>query len=65
LPKLKKLKYTSATENVFREVMKWTSGVISGNATLFLNLVTRLYFHHMAGTRIAISDLIEHKTSLP
>jgi hypothetical protein len=27
--------YTSATENMFREVIKWTSRVFLGNTTLF------------------------------
>jgi hypothetical protein len=30
--------YTSATENMLRKVIKWTSHVFSGNATLLLNL---------------------------
>jgi hypothetical protein len=29
------LNYRSATENMFREVIKWTSHVFSGNTTLF------------------------------
>jgi hypothetical protein len=31
--------YESATGNMFREVMKWTSRVFLGNATLFETLI--------------------------
>jgi hypothetical protein len=32
------LNYRSATENIFREVIKWTLRVFLGNTTLFWNL---------------------------